>query len=522
MQNVKTDDLFMKNDSSCSDDTNLLDTSDPGYILFFILAYLHNLNMLLNKELDKKFWNDWRGKNIWYGVSVDKHLLETVFVSKKKLEKLFYASGILLKDNNLRRAKFCVRGEDILPAIQQTLDLKLKMKSCFVVSQIFPQHVQLTLHQTVKLGSPGEDAASIIIEDKIVYFDDVYDDLCKNIWKKMQSNCQIDYCITHKDKKYTEYDFGSFQAYRDIRQTFKQRIVELLKNDSQNVDMNLCTKSNVNKKCSCHMVISLRLAIEKGLQPVIESIVKTIAATLTNYDIFGNYKTDYVFVLGDPFNLSYGSPLYAVYTTILQRAMDDGIHSKRKDAQAFVMKDSLDQLLHLFKSIKPHMFDRFINGTLCQVPSSTYGLRFYHRENHDFVRLNSNGVIKNFVVGRGHYLIFIEEGKPLSKTGMIFKITSCVGPGKQDSYVVVIKSRQSLRTKIKKYDLLDERTDFQRFVTESDSQGHFAYDIILDCKHRNYDYSLEFSIKKMDKFQSLNDYLSKFRVLGEPLTLAYI
>ncbi|KAI7893684.1 uncharacterized protein EV154DRAFT_501193, partial [Mucor mucedo] len=305
---------------------------------------------------------------------------------------------------------------------------KLKMKSYFVVSHIFPQHVQLTLHQTVKLASPGEDAASIIIEDKIVYFDDVYDELCKNIWKKMQSNCQLTYCMTHKNKNNTEYDFGSFQAYRDIRQNLKQHIIELLKNDSHNVDMKLCTKFNVNKKCSCHMVISLRFVIEKGLQPVIENIVRTIAATLTNCDLFENYKTDYLFVPGDPFNLSYRSPFYNVYTSILQKVMDDGIKSKGKDTQAFVMKDSLDQLLDLFKISKPHMFDRFTKGTLCQVPGNTYGIQVYDnqfRRRHPFVHVACNGDIKHNLSRSGDCLILIEKGRKLSTTGTMIKVRNC-------------------------------------------------------------------------------------------------
>ncbi|KAI7893681.1 uncharacterized protein EV154DRAFT_501185 [Mucor mucedo] len=300
--------------------------------------------------------------------------------------------------------------------------MNLKMKSYFVVAQIFPQYVQLTLHQTVKLASSEEDAATILIEDKIVYFDDVYDELCQNIWKNMQYNCQIDYCITHKGKKNEEFDFGSFQAYRVIRQTLMQQIAELLKNDGSNLDMDLCTKLNINNNCTCLVRISLRLITEISLQPVIKRIVTTIAGSLTNYDLFGNYKTDYLFVLGDPFNLSYNSPFYTVYTTIIQRAMDDGIQSKGKDTQAFVMKDSLSQLLDMFKMIKPHMFGRFINGTLCQVPNNTYGVRLYSQRCYPFSRVNRNGDIKNDVEGQGDYLIFIEKGKPLSTTGTMIKI----------------------------------------------------------------------------------------------------
>ncbi|KAI7867628.1 uncharacterized protein EV154DRAFT_582688 [Mucor mucedo] len=349
MHNLKMDDLFMKNNSSHSEDTDLLLTSDPGYILFFIIAYLHNLNMWLEKELNEKFKNGWRDKN--------------------------------------------------------------------------------------------------------------------TVWKNMQSDYQIDYCITHKDKKNTKYDFDSFQAYRDILQILKQRIIELL---------------NISDKCSCQMVISLRLVIEKGLQPVIETTVTTMAATLTNYNLFGYYKMDYLFLLGDPFNLIYGSPLYNVYTTILQR---------------------------------PNMFNRFIHGTLCQVPNSTYLIWVWSLNSDPFFRVNRNEKESQY-----------RQRERLSKQCILSKISYVfedILTFYTNAFLDILRAIQSYDTKRKKWDLSQKFAEGAFFQVMNSNRHLAAYDLIVECKHLNYNYSLEFTMINMASYWN-DRYTDKSWVLGEPLTLAYI
>ncbi|KAG2200009.1 hypothetical protein INT47_000359 [Mucor saturninus] len=168
-------DLFTLSNEHCDNDGGLVSTRHPAYMFFFMITYFYSYK----KQLEEVLRNNFQGKNIWYGISFDKNLLDTVFDSTKKLENLFFLRGILQKGDNFRQAKFCVRGEEVLPAIQQKLlDLKLKIKSHFVVAQVSSKHIQLTLHQVVKLALPGEDGASIVVQDKIIYIDDVYGCLC--------------------------------------------------------------------------------------------------------------------------------------------------------------------------------------------------------------------------------------------------------------------------------------------------------------------------------------------------------
>ncbi|KAG2202575.1 hypothetical protein INT47_012569 [Mucor saturninus] len=203
--NFDMDDLFASKDKFEDADSESFTTCHPGYMYFFMITYLHCLNKQIEETLESTVGSKWRANNIWYGVSMDKKLLDTVFGSIKKLEKSFFASGILGKDEELRKAKFCTRGEEILPAIQHKYQhLDFRLKSFFVVAQISSKHMQLSLHQVVKLASPGEDPASIIIQDEMIQIDNVYDTLCKSVMKSIQVDCRVEYCITHKSEEDTQ------------------------------------------------------------------------------------------------------------------------------------------------------------------------------------------------------------------------------------------------------------------------------------------------------------------------------
>ncbi|KAG2207975.1 hypothetical protein INT47_010959 [Mucor saturninus] len=224
------DDLFTLNDEFGNADNDSFTTCHPGYIFFFAITYMHSLNKMLENKLENIVGSNWQSNSIWYGVSIDKNLLDTVFGSIKKLEKSLFACGVLQKDDNLRRAKFCTRGEEILPAIQQKLvGLEFNIKAYFIVAQVFSKHIQLTLHQVVILASSEKDAASIIIQDEIIYIDDVYDKLCKTVWSNVQSNRHVNYCAVHKDMHNVQYDLESLQVYSDIRQNLKLCVVELVR-----------------------------------------------------------------------------------------------------------------------------------------------------------------------------------------------------------------------------------------------------------------------------------------------------
>ncbi|KAI7873137.1 uncharacterized protein EV154DRAFT_102363 [Mucor mucedo] len=414
--NFDMDDLFVSKDKFSASDSESFTTCHPGYMYFFMMTYLHCLNKQMEEKLEGAVGTNWRANNVWYGVSIDKKLLDTVFNSIKNLKKSFFGSGILGKNDELRKAKFCTRGEEILPAIQHKYQhLDFRLKSYFVVAQIYSKHIQLSLHQVVKLALPGEDPASIIIQDEMIHIHDVYDTLCKSIMKSLQINCQVDYCTTHQSEEDTQYDFQSFEIYRNIYRNLKPCVVELLEKNKSNLDMDSKIQLNINTECGCSISIFLRDIIELGLMPVIESLATDIVASLTNKKLFRNYVPNYIFVFGDPFNLEQGSKIYIAYTMIMQTAIDDGLYSEEKDAKAFILKETIFQLLNpLVPKRTPNMFDRFVTGTLCQVSSETYGMRVDLNGFFPFIRINSNGDIKNTIAEDGSYLVFIQKGKPVS------------------------------------------------------------------------------------------------------------
>ncbi|KAG2195026.1 hypothetical protein INT47_005626 [Mucor saturninus] len=287
-----------------------------------MITYLYSFNEQLEENIERIYEADWRGNNIWYGVSTDKHLLDSVFGSMKKLEKLFFASGILQEGNNTRRAKFCIHGEGILPAIQHKYrHLDFKMKSYFVAAQIFSKHIQLTLHQVVKLALPKEDAATIVIQDEIIHMDDIYDSLCKNILANTQIDCEYNHCHIHN----AHDAFESLQTCTSLRQNLKLYVFEILKMSEESLDLDCGKKLIINDECDCSIDIFLRDVIEVNLKSVIEDIATVKAASLTNKRIFGNYEVDYLFVLENPFGMPYNSVVYRVYTM--------GSRSQQKDAR---------------------------------------------------------------------------------------------------------------------------------------------------------------------------------------------
>ncbi|KAI7888094.1 uncharacterized protein EV154DRAFT_321733 [Mucor mucedo] len=425
--NLEMNDLFASKDKFWDADSESFTTCHPGYMYFFMIIYLHCLNKQIEEKLESTVGSNWRNNKIWYGVSIDKNLSDNVFGTINKLEKSFFASGILGKDDDLRQAKFCTRGEEILPAIQHKYQhLDFNLKSYFVVAQISSKHIQLSLHQVVKLASPGEDPASIIIQDEMIHINDVYDTLCKNIMKSLQIDCQVDYCTTHNYGEDMQYDFQSSEIYSNVHRNLKPCVVELFERNKSNVDMDSKIQLNINTKCGCSISIFLRDIIKVGLMSVIEGITTGITASLTNKEIFGNCVPICIFVFGDPFNLGQGSKIHIAYTMIMQKAIDDGVYIKEKDTKTFVLRESIFQLLETSLSgKKPYMFDRFVTGTLCKVSSNTYGIRFssfYTDNSIPFTQINSNGDIKNTIADDGSYLVFIQKGKPVPTKGLIIQI----------------------------------------------------------------------------------------------------
>lgn len=198
-----------------------------------------------------------------------------------------------------------------------------------------------------------------------------------------------------------------------------------MKRNRDKLDMNSTIKLNIDDKCDCNIDIFLCNVIEVGLKSVMEEIAAVIAASLSNKEIFGNYETDYLFMSGDPFNLSYGSLIYNAYTMVAQQAIDDSIKLNQRDTQGFILRESFFQLLKPNTHNKPYMYDRFITGTLCQVSSKTHAVRFsslYGGDLYSFFLTNKSNDVKKIIRNDGSYLVLIKKGQHISKMGLAIKV----------------------------------------------------------------------------------------------------
>lgn len=183
-------------------------------------------------------------------------------------------------------------------------------------------------------------------------------------------------------------------------------------------------KFNIDNECSCGISICFLDIVEIGLKSVLDNITTIIAASLTNKELFGNYEAKYAFVMGNPFHLSQGSRIHKTYTTMLKKAIDNSIMLKEKDTEAFVLSESIWQLLETTLT-KPYMYDRFVEGALCQVSGETFAVRFPTSDPktfYSFSRINRNGNFKSTIPNDGSYLVFLQRGEPISKKGLVVKI----------------------------------------------------------------------------------------------------
>lgn len=198
------------------------------YIHLFLMMYLGYINKLVTSQLDESFGNDWREKNTGYIISAEGILMDDLIGTKKNMQDLLFGSGILHKTDEFRKARIVTQGEVILPAIQQKLGLILDLKSYFAVAQLHQKYIQVTLHQIIKMQSLEENASTIIIRDEMIPIENVYDNLCKNMWNNIILDGNINYCDSNRDNEDTTCDLYSLRNYVIILKKLNQFVSKIV------------------------------------------------------------------------------------------------------------------------------------------------------------------------------------------------------------------------------------------------------------------------------------------------------
>lgn len=187
------------------------------------------------------------------------------------------------------------------------------------------------------------------------------------------------------------------------------------------------TNINLEKGCDCNINLSIRNIIEIGLKPTIQNMTTTIAASLTNTQMFGNYEVHFSFVMGNVFNLTTGSIMYTIYTKILQEAYEDSIAMKGKDVSGYIIQENIFQLSLPAKNELPFMYDSFTIGNMYQVAKETYGVYVSSFAEKDRLSYDPQLCDVNFKGDHGTDLIdtksltivVLQKGQHIPSTGLV-------------------------------------------------------------------------------------------------------
>ncbi|KAI7891397.1 uncharacterized protein EV154DRAFT_223588 [Mucor mucedo] len=328
---------------------------------------------------------------------------------------------------------------------------------------------------------------------------------------KMKSYILMMY-LTPKHNK--QHNIDSFQTYNNISENFKRCVVELMTMNNESIDMGSSIKFQISDGCDCGVVIFFRNLIEADLKPALKDISTIIAASLTNKKLFGDYEVDYIFTLGNPFNLPQESLSCTTYTMLLQEVIDASLQSKEKDTQAFVLGETILQLLEPITCIKPYIYERFVTGTLCQVSSETYAVRLRHNTFEDKKPYNVD--INNTIWGDDSYFVFIQKGKPIPTKRFLIKFNE-----RREKSVMaeILKLSHSSSIILTNCALLDQYSEGSKYLLHPGFRERPISMMILECKYINSTYSLKVSVRVLTANRLTGP---DFKNFGEPLTLAYI
>lgn len=130
--------------------------------------------------------------------------------------------------------------------------------------------------------------------------------------------------------------------------------------------------------CGCSIALSLRVFIEIALKPTLVGITSVISASMVNQDLFGRYKIDHIFLLGNLFDCSkYDSHIHKIFTGAIKEALAISNEEKEIEHKCFFLLRSARDIVQAELLNNTCLFESIINnGTICQLAKETYSLCF--------------------------------------------------------------------------------------------------------------------------------------------------
>lgn len=201
-------------------------TCQAKYVRLFLMMYFGYIKKLVKSELGTTFGTNWNAKNTAYVLTLEKSLVDSGLISNNNPKDLLIESGILPEFDNYRIARFIARGEGILPVIRQKLRLKLGLRSYFVLAQIHPTYLQVTLHQVVNDSPTEGHESTIIIKDAKIEMENIVDLISINIWNHVKSDNENEHFKYNRDKKCLSCNLNSLQTYKKVLEDLNRHVSE--------------------------------------------------------------------------------------------------------------------------------------------------------------------------------------------------------------------------------------------------------------------------------------------------------
>jgi hypothetical protein len=223
--------------SLCANVNSLEEVYQQKYIKTFLMIYFGYLNEMILNNLSKKFSFE-ENRKIGYIFNIENRLLDEIFRSKEELNEILIASGIVKQGDESRKVRIFTHGEGLLPALQHRLHIDLPLKSYYVQAQLLKDYIQVSLNQVVKVASSKEEEASaIVIQNKTIPIENLYDSMCRNTWASyVESNDgnNINRCELHEEYSYDEgivqiqeslYSLDDYESFlAKLKQHFHEKV----------------------------------------------------------------------------------------------------------------------------------------------------------------------------------------------------------------------------------------------------------------------------------------------------------
>jgi hypothetical protein len=174
---------------------------------------------------------------VGYLVIAEKKILDEIMGGKEELKHLMATSGIIEIGDNSKQMQIVTQGEGLLPKLQERYNINLPLKTYYVQAQLYNDYIQLALHQVVKIATAKEEETStIIVQDRIISIEDIYNSLCKCILENIESDdADIDLvsiCEVHLENN-TQVPFQqgnscSLKCYTECLENLKKRLRQVI------------------------------------------------------------------------------------------------------------------------------------------------------------------------------------------------------------------------------------------------------------------------------------------------------